>query len=324
MEGSFFSEKCRAKLIQKSRKSNLILGKTDGPFITTQKSFFKSYGENNSPHNYSHKRTSSHVVLGSDRYLMSTESGASFCVQNTLTKKNKPKIHYSNKSNIIMGKQNMIFIPSSTKYKSLNISPAQSCNNSPSKSRKHNFNFGNDTVKKTTVMQSNFGPLQTQQIEKIDKGMLNSHISFGGHPKMYKSVAVSEFSKKIGEPGKLPSEKVAELKKEHFILGNDEVFLSSNQSASYRENKFSKQRLTNEQLQNLKSSHFSFSAEYPDYMSSTKAAMNYKPAEVREQEWNHKQNHIVLGDYKNKFSSSYMQNFALNNNYIKSQSQWNK
>lgn len=47
--------------------------------------------------------------------------------------------------------------------------------------------------------------------------------------------------------------------------------------------------------------------------------MIYKPAEIREQEWHLKQNHIVLGDYKSKFSSSYTQNFALNNNYIKYQ-----
>lgn len=113
-------------------------------------------------------------------------------------------------------------------------------------------------------MQSNYGPLQTQPIEKIDKGILNSHIVFGGHPKMYKSVAVSEYSKKVGDPGKLPSEKIAELKKEHFNLGNDEVFLSSNQSTSYRDKKSSTQGLTKEQLQNLKSSHFSFSEEHPD------------------------------------------------------------
>lgn len=94
----------------------------------------------------------------------------------------------------------------------------QSYNNSPSKNRNHNFYFGTDTVEKTSVMQSIYGPLQTKPIEKIDKGILNSHIVFGGHPKMYKSVAVSEYSKKVGDPGKLPSEKIAELKKEHLIL----------------------------------------------------------------------------------------------------------
>lgn len=119
MDGSYLSGKQRAKLIQQSRKSHLILGKTDGQFITTQKLCLKPYAENNSSHNYSHKRTSSHVILGSDPNLMSTEFGANFRMQSNSVEKSKPKINYSNKSNVVMGKQNMSFIPSSTKYKSL-------------------------------------------------------------------------------------------------------------------------------------------------------------------------------------------------------------
>lgn len=320
MEGSYLPGKQRAKLALQGRKSHFILGKSENPFSTTQNSFFKTFVPSISPQNYSGFRTASHFTLGNDNAYRNSEFCNNYRVHSIEPRKPKPKVIDLTPSSVVMGKQNMTFLPTSGAFKVPNPNQAQSYSNSPSKNRKHNFELGTDSPTKASVMHSEFSPVRAQPTERIDRGLLDSHIIMGGHPSMYKSVAVNEYSKKVGSPGKLPVQKVNDLKKEHFILGNDDPALVSNQNTSYKPIISSKQGLTNEQLQNLKSSHFSFKAESPDYVSSSKMTMKYSPTEMRNQEIYLKQNHVNFGNDKDNHVSNYTKNHVLNYNPARSRS----
>ena len=306
MQGSYLPGKERAKLALQGRKSHFVFGNSANEFSTTQKSFFKAFVPSRSPQTNSKNRTISHFNLGSDPTHKSSEFTSNYRAHSLEGKNPILKIADLTPSSVVMGMQQINFTTSNNVYKSHQVNYSGSNTNSPQKNRKHNFDLGKDEDTKFSVMHADFSPVKTEKPKKIEKALLNSHIVMGGHPSMYKSIAATEFSSKGGNPGNLGEEKVKDLKSEHFLLGKDETLLVSNQQQSYRPLIIPKQGLTQEQLTNLKSSHFRFSAENPDYITSNKLHMNYTPAESRAQEKYLKENHVVLGNDSAKYNTNYV------------------
>jgi hypothetical protein len=305
MQGSYLPVEQRAKLSLQGRKSHFALGKTDGGFATTQNSFFKSFIPTSSPQTNTRNRTASHFNFGEDNSHKYSEFTSNYRTYSVDPRKPRPKIVDLTPSSVVVGMQKIQFFTSNSTYKTPAPQAAQSYSNSPAKNRKHNFDLGNDSPVKSSLMHSDYSPVKPEKTSKVDKGILNSHIVMGGHPSMYKTVASYEYSRKNGSPGALDPYKTLDLKKEHFLLGNDQPSLISNQHDSYKPLINPKQGLTKEALENLKSSHFSFKAENPDYVSVSKQLMTYTPAQIPEQEKYLKVNHVTFGDDIRNFSSNY-------------------
>ena len=305
MEGSYLPGKQRLKLAQQGRKSHFVFGKTNGGFGTTQNRFYKSIAPRRYPRINPGNRTASHFALGSDYRYKTSEFNSNFHPHPLEPKKPKGKIIDLTPSSVVMGMQKMQFSTSNCIYNSVSPHQAQAYSNSPNKNRKHNYDLGTDAPVKSSVMHSDFSPVHSKPTSKIDQGLLDSHIVMGGHPHMYISVASKEFSPKRQQPGSLGFEKVSDLKKEHFILGQDKPTMMTHQQDIYKPLLIPKQGLSKAQLENLKNSHFTFKAENPDYLSINKLAMSYAPSEIPGQEKYLKTNHVIFGDDKKKFSTSY-------------------
>lgn len=311
MEGKFIPIKERKNIAQQGRKSHLVFGKTSHGYSTTQTSFYRSSTASSSPVRSSNCRTASHFTLGSDSPQKRSEFGVHFKEHPIEAKKPRGKIIDLTPTSFVMGMQDIKFQTTSSFYRDPGNVRRQTHSNSPAKNRKHNFELGSDSPVKSSVMHKDFVEGRTDAAKPVDKNILESHIVMGGHPAMYKTVAGNEFYKRDPSPGKLPDGKLQDLKKEHFVLGQDEPGKASMQSTSYKPFLTPKQGLSKEQLAYLKSSHFSFQSENPDYISVSKATMNYAPAEIREHEKYLKVNHVKFGDDGPKF----MTNYSRNHNY---------
>ena len=308
MEGTYLSGKQRARLAQQGRKSHFAFGKTDGGFSTTQQVFFKSFSPSSSPQTNANNRTASHFTLGTDIRYKTSEFNSNFRSSRIEARKPQSKIKDLTPTSFVMGMQKVQFVTTNNTFVSGSPQKTQSYVNSPSKNRKHNFDLGTDSPVKSSVMHSDFSPVKPDPSIKVDRGLFNSHIVMGGHPSMYMSVATKEFHSKSEPPGNLSPQQLSELKKEHFILGKDHPSPSTNQQNSYRPFSIEKQGLNKAQLDNLKSSHFSFTAENPDYISLSNMSMRYSPAENRQQEHYLRTNHVILGDDYSKNSTCYSKN----------------
>lgn len=308
MEGSYLPGKQRAKLALQGRKSHFAFGRVDGGFATTQQTFYKSFVQTSTPQNNPKNRTTSHFTLGCESHYKSTESNANYRTHSIDVKKTRLKTNDLTPKDFVMGMQKMKFVTTNNTFTATLTDKFQSHSNSPSKNRKHNFDLGNDLPVKSSVMQADFSPMKPDPVDKVNRGMFNSHIVLGGHPSMYKSVASKEHSGRFEPPGSLDLKQLAELKKEHFTMGKDKPTVSTNQQNSYKPMRVDKQGLDKAQLENLKSSHFSFNAEMPDYISLSQMSMKYAKTEIPSQESYLKTNHIVFGDDKQNFGTNYGKN----------------
>ena len=298
----------RAKLAHQGRKTHFAFGKTDGGFSTTQQVFYKSFIPTSPPHNNPRNRTASHFTLGSDIRYKPSEMHSNFCSPKSDIRKPQAKPKDLTPTGFVMGMQKMQFVTTNNRFVSAPPQQAHSYSNSPSKNRKHNFDLGTDSPVKASVMHSDFSPVKPDPSTKVNRGLFNSHIVMGGHPSMYMSVATKEFHSKSEAPGNLSPRQLSELKKEHFILGKDLTHLATSQQNSYGPFAIEKQGLPQNQLNNLKSSHFAFTAESPDYISSSKMTMRYSPAEIPQQECYLKTNHVVFGEDHQPHRSNYSKN----------------
>lgn len=308
MEGTFIPAKQRAQLTQQGRKSHFVFGKTSHGYSTTQGAFYKTNTSSASPGRPNNCRTASHFTLGSDSQSKRSEFGVNYRAHSLESQKPKPKIIDLTPTSIVMGMQEVKFQTTHGSFKDPGSARKQSYSNSPSKNRKHNFELGNDSPVRFSVMQKDFTKFDSEKPKHIDKSILESHIVMGGHPQMYKSVAENEFSKRDGSPGKLPEGKLRDLKKEHFLLGNDDPSKLTANNIHYKAVTTGNQSLSKEQLAYLKNSHFSFKSENPDYISVTKQTMNYRTPEKRTQEQYLKENHVVFGEDNRKFTTNYGRN----------------
>lgn len=308
MEGTFIPVKQRAQLAQQGRKSHFVFGKTSHGYSTTQTAFYKTNESSASPNRKNNCRTASHFTLGSDSPSKRSEFGVNYKEHSMEPRKPKPKIIDLTPSNIVMGMQDIKFQTTHGSFKDPGNVKKQSYSNSPSKIRKHNFDLGTDLPVKLSVMQKDYGKVEAEKILPAEKNLLESHIVMGGHPQMYKSVAENQFIKREGSPGKLPDGKLMDLKKEHFILGKDDPSKITANSISYQPCRVDNQGLSKEQLNYLKSSHFSFQSENPDYVSVTKKTMNYRTPEKRTQEKYLRENHVVFGSDGKRFVTNYERN----------------
>jgi hypothetical protein len=316
MEGSYIPGKQRKQLAQQGRKSHFSFGKTSHGYATTQTCFYRPNSSSSSPVRQANSRTASHFTLGSDSPQKRSEFGVHYKEHQIEPGKPKPKIVDLTPTSFVMGMQEIRFQTTSSFYKdpgSQGETRRQS--HSPVKNRRHNFELGFDAPVKSSVMQKDFGQFRAETVRPVEKNLLESHVKMGGHPAMYRTVAENEFYKRDSSPGRLPPGKAEDLKKEHFVLGQDSPGKVSVQSTSYKPFLTPKQGLTKEQLNYLKNSHFKFQSENPDYVSVMKASIGYSPAEIREQEKYLKVNHVNFGDDQTKFKTNYS-----TNHYYRSQS----
>ena len=167
--------------------------------------------------------------------------------------------------------------------------------------------MGTDKPTLSSLMQKDFQKSQPEQPFKIEKNLLDSHITLGTHPKSLQTTTKNEYFLKTGPPGRLNPQQLKNIKQEHFILGQDHKAKSTTQGSSFQPFQMCKQGLPDANLANLKNSHFSFNAEKPSYVSESKESLIYTPAQHRAQENYLKQNHIVLGNNNGKSKSTYSQ-----------------
>jgi hypothetical protein len=168
--------------------------------------------------------------------------------------------------------------------------------------------MGTDRLGKASVMQKEFKKVEREKPFDIEKNLLDSHIILGTHPEVKQSTTKNQYFLKQGPPGSLIGNQLNNLKREHFILGNDKKNNKNTEYSTFHSHLMSKQGLPDEKLTYLKNSHFSFNSEKPDYLSASKESLNYSQAEPRSQERYLKENHVVFGNSKQNFISNYSKN----------------
>lgn len=308
MQGNYISNRSRLQLAHQSRKSHFEFGRTGHAYSTSQNSCVRADKFCVTPVRSSNCRTASHFALGNESTRSRSEFSRNYRSHTVERRKPQPLVKELNPSSVVLGTQRIRFSLTSGELRDLTGSRIESYNNTPQKNRKSNFEMGKDKPTLNSLMQKDFQKTLPEKPFKIEKTLLDSHITLGTHPKSLQSTSKNEYFRKQGPPGSLNSQQLKNIKQEHFILGQDQKAKITTNHSSFQPFQICKQGLPESNLSSLKSSHFSFNSEKPSYISESKESLNYVPSEQRTQENYLKQNHITLGNSNPKTNSTYRQN----------------
>ena len=281
MEGKYLSKDQRVKIAQQIRKTHFILGDGGNRYNTTSTNFLKNP---NTPATcrldpkLSKELRKSHLTIGnsSNNYRIS-EFKYSYSPHQHQGLHAEYVKNDLRKHNMILGTTGINYnTTTSVNFKGgpANIQHVKSAQQIERNLRKHHFNLGTDDMTKNSTFGADFvkrDSEKTEQFDNLKQDLTKSHFELGRAPIMMKTTFQHEFTENSKQET-APKISTANLRKEHFTLGNDRQQMSSTNTQFFTAKTEGKQDLNQEKLNDLRSSHFILGKASPSYSLASKFA----------------------------------------------------